>query len=93
IPGKASRNTQFPSSIGIPLQTNHTKAKVPHIIRDESKSISYHAFSLSLSLFLFFPAEHGERCSQPALGINFPNLKLLPDCLPSLAQDKSSSNG
>ena len=54
---KVSRNTQFSSSLRIPLQTSHTRARVSHIIRDESKSISYHAISLSFPLSLFLPAK------------------------------------
>ncbi|KAM1328021.1 hypothetical protein ACFX2F_012344 [Malus domestica] len=56
-PSRASRNTQFSSSPRIPLQTNDTKAKVSHITRVESKSISYHAFPLSFPLSLFLPAK------------------------------------
>ncbi|KAM1140686.1 hypothetical protein TB2_040692 [Malus domestica] len=40
---------------------NSSKAKVFHIMKVESKSISYHAFSLSFSLSLFSPAGQGER--------------------------------
>ena len=40
---------------------NPFKAKVFHIIKVESKSISYHAFSLSFSLSLFSSAGQGER--------------------------------
>ncbi|KAM1632181.1 hypothetical protein ACFX2K_020101 [Malus domestica] len=34
----ASRNTQFSSSPRIHLQTSHTRARLSHIFRDESKS-------------------------------------------------------
>ncbi|KAM1052610.1 hypothetical protein ACFX13_000215 [Malus domestica] len=57
---------------------NPSKAKVFHIMKVESKSISYHAFSLSFSLSLFSSAGQGER-EQSA------DLEPLPDCLPSLA--------
>ncbi|KAM2516194.1 hypothetical protein ACFX1W_028350 [Malus domestica] len=40
---------------------NLSKAKVFHIMKVESKSISYHAFSLSFSLSLFSSARQGER--------------------------------
>ncbi|KAM1156645.1 hypothetical protein ACFX2B_027115 [Malus domestica] len=40
---------------------NSSKAKVFHIMKVESKSISYHAFSLSFSLSLFSPTGQGER--------------------------------
>ncbi|KAM1727618.1 hypothetical protein ACFX12_018229 [Malus domestica] len=40
---------------------NPLKEKVFHIIQVESKSISYHAFSLSFSLSLFSSAGQGER--------------------------------
>ncbi|KAM1217175.1 hypothetical protein ACFX2J_013380 [Malus domestica] len=45
-----------------------SKAKVFHIMKVESKSISYHAFSLSFSLSLFWDKE--KESNQPALGIN-----------------------
>ena len=45
----------------IPLKTSHTRAKVSHIIRVKSKSIPYHAFSLSFPLALFLPTRQGER--------------------------------
>ena len=40
---------------------NSSKAKVFHIMKVESKSISYHAFSLSFSLSLFSSMGQGER--------------------------------
>ncbi|KAM1940254.1 hypothetical protein ACFX13_027976 [Malus domestica] len=40
---------------------NSSKAKVFHIMKVESKNISYHAFSLSFSLSLFSPTGQGER--------------------------------
>ncbi|KAM1349024.1 hypothetical protein ACFX10_003208 [Malus domestica] len=73
---------------------NLSKAKVFHIMKVESKSISYHAFSLSFSLSLFWDKE--KKSNQPALGINLliwnrlPGT--LPDCLPSLALEYSSSS-
>ncbi|KAM0967465.1 hypothetical protein ACFX2C_023100 [Malus domestica] len=55
---------------------NPFKAKVFHIIRVESKSISYHAFSMSFSLSLFYDKEKAS--NQPALGINLPIWSQLP---------------
>ncbi|KAM1739268.1 hypothetical protein ACFX11_015006 [Malus domestica] len=52
-------SASFPSII--PLQTSHTRARVSHIIKVKSKSISYHAFFLSFPLALFLPARQGER--------------------------------
>ncbi|KAM2585808.1 hypothetical protein TB2_046623 [Malus domestica] len=40
---------------------NPSRAKVFHIMKVESKSISYHVFSLSFSLSLFSPAGQGEK--------------------------------
>ncbi|KAM2938044.1 hypothetical protein FF1_037883 [Malus domestica] len=55
---------------------NSSKAKVFHIIKVESKSISYHAFSLSFSLLLFWDKE--KESNQPALGINLSIWNRLP---------------
>ncbi|KAM1657509.1 hypothetical protein ACFXTN_041802 [Malus domestica] len=55
---------------------NQSKAKVFHIMKVESKSISYHAFSLSFSLSLFYDKE--KESNQPALGINLPIWSQLP---------------
>ncbi|KAM2615116.1 hypothetical protein TB2_029657 [Malus domestica] len=55
---------------------NASKAKVFHIMKVESKSISYHAFSLSFSLSLFWDKE--KESNQPALGINHPIWNRLP---------------
>ncbi|KAM1125264.1 hypothetical protein ACFX2B_040085 [Malus domestica] len=55
---------------------NPFKAKVFHIIKVESKSISYHAFSLSFSLSLFYDKE--KESNQPAFGINLPIWSQLP---------------
>ncbi|KAM1643506.1 hypothetical protein ACFX2K_013317 [Malus domestica] len=69
---------------------NSSKAKVFHIMKVESKSISYHAFCLSFSLWLFSSAGQGEKkaISQHLVSI-FPSgtdcLEPLPDCLPSTA--------
>ena len=49
--------------------TASSKAKVSHIIKVKSKSISYHALSLSFSLSLFLLAWQSERSNQPALGV------------------------
>ncbi|KAM2673755.1 hypothetical protein EV2_015016 [Malus domestica] len=75
---------------------NPSKAKVFHIIKVESKSISYHAFSLSFSLSLFFT--YGTRrkraISQHLVSIFRSGtncLEPLPDCLPSLALEYSFS--
>ncbi|KAM1676596.1 hypothetical protein ACFX2K_042396 [Malus domestica] len=57
LPNEASRVTQCFLFLGVPLQTNDTKAKVSHITRVESKSISYHAFSLSFHFSLFLPTK------------------------------------
>ncbi|KAM1566672.1 hypothetical protein ACFX11_045921 [Malus domestica] len=70
---------------------NSSKAKVFHIMKVENKSISYHAFSMSFTLSLFWDNE--KKSNQPALGINLPiwNRLPLPDCLPSLALEYLSS--
>ncbi|KAM1181523.1 hypothetical protein FF1_000094 [Malus domestica] len=58
---------------------NPSKAKVFHIMKVESKSISYHAFSLFFSLSLFFHLLDKEKESdQPAFGINLPIWNRLP---------------
>jgi len=46
-----------------------SKAKVSHIIKGESKGISYHALSLSFPLSLILLAWQSERSNQPALGV------------------------
>lgn len=96
IPNKASRNTQCSSSHGIPLQINHTRARVSHIIRDKSKSIPYHAFSLSFPLSLFFPAK--TRIKKAICRNLHSNLQSGTDCLeplhvcfPCIALEYSSS--
>ncbi|KAM1331223.1 hypothetical protein ACFX2H_043414 [Malus domestica] len=53
---------------------NSSKEKVFHIMKVESKSISYHAFSHLVSIF-----RSRTDCLEP-----------LPDCLPSLALEYSS---
>ncbi|TQD86011.1 hypothetical protein C1H46_028446 [Malus baccata] len=45
----------------MPLQTSYTRVRISHIIRVKSKSIPYHAFSLSFPLALFLPARQGEK--------------------------------
>ncbi|KAM2195676.1 hypothetical protein ACFX1R_029652 [Malus domestica] len=55
---------------------NSSKEKVFHIMKVESKSISYHVFSLSFSLSLFWDKE--KKSNQPALGINLPIWNQLP---------------
>ncbi|KAM1099071.1 hypothetical protein PS2_005690 [Malus domestica] len=49
---------------------NSSKAKLFHIMKVESKSISYHDFSMSFSLSLFWDKE--KESNQLALGINLP---------------------
>ncbi|KAM1075524.1 hypothetical protein ACFX13_020644 [Malus domestica] len=72
------------------------KAKVSHITRVESKSISYHAFSLSFPLSLFLPAKTRIKkaiCrnlhSNSGQGTDY--REPLPDCLPGFALEYSSS--
>ncbi|KAM1699253.1 hypothetical protein ACFX1Q_030309 [Malus domestica] len=60
----SQQNLSSHSMLLIPWGTstnNPSKAKVFHIMKVESKSISYHAFSLSFSLFFFSPTGQGER--------------------------------
>ncbi|KAM1804007.1 hypothetical protein ACFX12_029923 [Malus domestica] len=70
------------------------KEKVSHIIRVESKSISYHTISLSFYLSLFLPAktrikkaicQNLHSNSQPGTDC----LEPFPDCLPSTALEAS----
>ncbi|KAM1904108.1 hypothetical protein ACFX13_041538 [Malus domestica] len=75
---------------------NPSKAKVFHIMKVESKSISYHAFSLFFSLSLFSSAGTRRKrvISQHLVSIfqsGTDCLEPLPDCLPSLALEYSSS--
>ena len=58
--------------------TASSKAKVSHIIKVKSKSISYHALSLSFSLSLFLLAWQSKRSNQPALGVSLPIWSQLP---------------
>ncbi|KAM2775324.1 hypothetical protein COP1_020086 [Malus domestica] len=93
---RVSRNTQLLPPPIIPLQTSHTRARVSHIIRVKSKSIPYHAFSLSSPLALFLPVRQGEIeqsvrtwnqvSSQELIAWN-----LLPDYLPDIALEYLSS--
>ncbi|KAM2308507.1 hypothetical protein ACFX1S_030723 [Malus domestica] len=79
------------------MQTSHTRARVSHIIRVKSKSIPYHAFSLSFPLPLFLPARQGER-EQSVSTWNQASSQALtawnpfPDYLPSIALEYSSSS-
>ncbi|KAM0963635.1 hypothetical protein ACFX2A_023093 [Malus domestica] len=57
----------------------------------ESKSISYHAFSMSFSLLLFSSAGQGEREQSASTWYQSFDLEPLPDYLPSLALEYSSS--
>ncbi|KAM2354660.1 hypothetical protein ACFX1X_009367 [Malus domestica] len=75
---------------------NSSKAKVFHIMKVESMSISYHVFSLSLSLSLFFTCmtRRKRAISQHLVSIfrsGTDCLEPLPDCLPSLALEYSFS--
>ncbi|KAM2345649.1 hypothetical protein ACFXTH_009495 [Malus domestica] len=93
---RVSRNTQLLFLQIIPLQTSHTRVRVSHIIRVKSKSIPYHAFSLSFPLALFLPSRQGER-EQPVRTWNQASIQeplawnLLPDYLPGIALEYSSS--
>ncbi|KAM1772282.1 hypothetical protein ACFX11_047003 [Malus domestica] len=74
----------------IPLQTRYTRARISHIIRVESKSITYHAFSLSFPLALFLPARQGERKQSVSTWNQASSQELtawnpLPDYLPGIA--------
>ncbi|KAM1035082.1 hypothetical protein ACFX2H_038034 [Malus domestica] len=80
----------------IPMQTSHTKARVSHIIRVKSKSIPYHAFSLSFPLPLFLPARQGEKEQSvstwnQASSQELTAWNLLPDYLLGIALEYSSS--
>ncbi|KAM2731184.1 hypothetical protein EV2_034880 [Malus domestica] len=80
----------------IPLQTSYTRARISHIIRVKSKSIPYHAFSLSFPLALFLPAGQGEREQLVSTWNQASNQELttwnpLPDYLPGIALEYSSS--
>ncbi|KAM1305791.1 hypothetical protein FF1_023144 [Malus domestica] len=80
----------------IHMQTSHTRARVSHIIRVKSKSIPYHAFSLSFPLPLFLPARQGER-EQSVSTLNQASSQELtawnplPDYLPGIALEYSSA--
>ncbi|KAM2564730.1 hypothetical protein TB2_012993 [Malus domestica] len=54
---------------------NSSKAKVFHIMKVESKSISYHAFSLSFSLSLFSSTGQGEREQSASIWYQSSDLK------------------
>ncbi|KAM1035081.1 hypothetical protein ACFX2H_038034 [Malus domestica] len=78
------------------MQTSHTKARVSHIIRVKSKSIPYHAFSLSFPLPLFLPARQGEKEQSvstwnQASSQELTAWNLLPDYLLGIALEYSSS--
>ncbi|KAM2564902.1 hypothetical protein TB2_013150 [Malus domestica] len=92
---RVSPNTQLIFPPIIPLQTSHTRARVSHIIRVKSKSIPYHAFSLSFPLALFLPARQGERKQSVSTWNQASSQELttwnsLPDYLPSIALEYSS---
>ncbi|KAM1098601.1 hypothetical protein EV1_015719 [Malus domestica] len=65
---------------GTSANNSSSKTKVFHIMKIESESISYHAFSLSFSLSLFWDKE--KKSNQPALGINLPIWNRLPGTPP-----------
>ncbi|KAM2019481.1 hypothetical protein ACFX1T_022270 [Malus domestica] len=74
----------------------HTRARISHIIRVKSKSIPYHAFSLSFLLALFLPARQGEREQSVSTWNQASSQELtawnpLPDYLPGIALEYSSS--
>ena len=78
------------------MQTNHTRARVSHIIRVKSKSIPYHVFSLSFPLALFLPTRQGEREQSVSTWNQASSQELtawnpLPDYLPGIALEYSSS--
>ncbi|KAM2827750.1 hypothetical protein PS2_033628 [Malus domestica] len=78
------------------MQTSHTRARVSHIIRVKSKSIPYHAFSLSFPLALFLPTRQGEReqsiCTwNQASSQELTAWNPLPHYLPGIALEYSSS--
>ncbi|KAM1327649.1 hypothetical protein ACFX2F_012024 [Malus domestica] len=80
----------------IPMQTSHTRTRVSHIIRVKSKSIPYHAFSLSFPLPLFLPVRQGEREQSISTWNQVSSQELtawnpLPDYLPGIALEYSSS--
>ncbi|KAM2141705.1 hypothetical protein ACFX1Q_007942 [Malus domestica] len=85
----------FPPPI-IPLQTSYTRARISHIIGVKSKSIPYHAFSLSFPLALFLPARQREREQLVSTWNQASNQELtawnlLLDYLPGIALEYSSS--
>ncbi|KAM2622556.1 hypothetical protein TB2_027160 [Malus domestica] len=80
----------------IHLQTSYTRARISHIIGVKSKSIPYHAFSLSFPLALFLPARQGEREQSVSTWNQASSQELtawnpLPDYLPGIALEYSSS--
>ncbi|KAM2072276.1 hypothetical protein ACFX1Q_040638 [Malus domestica] len=78
------------------MQTSHTRARVSHIIRVKSKSIPYHAISLSFPLPLFLPARQEEKEQLVSAWNQASSQELiawnpLPDYLPGIALKYSSS--
>ena len=95
-PNEAFRNIQLSFPPIIPLQTSYTRARISHIIRVKSKSIPYHAFSLSFLLALFLPARQGEREQSVSTWNQASRQELtawnpLLDYLPGIALEYSSS--
>ncbi|KAM1371607.1 hypothetical protein ACFX14_041834 [Malus domestica] len=93
---RVSQNTQLLFLSIIPLQTSYTRTTVSHIIRVKSKSITYHAFSLSFPLALFLPARQGEREQLASTWNQASSQELtawnpLPDYLSGIALKYSSS--
>ncbi|KAM1895904.1 hypothetical protein ACFX13_044599 [Malus domestica] len=93
---RVSRNTQFLFPPIIPLQTSHTRARVSHIIRVKSKSISYHTFPFSFPLALFLHARQGEKehsvsTQNQSFSQELTAWNPLPDYLPDIALEYLSS--
>ncbi|KAM2472717.1 hypothetical protein PS1_005626 [Malus domestica] len=96
LPTKPFEIFSFLSPPIIPLQTSYTRARISHIIRVKSKSIPYHAFSLSFPWTLFLPARQGEREQSVSTWNQASSQELtawnpLPDYLPDIALEYSSS--
>ncbi|KAM1060250.1 hypothetical protein ACFX2B_024650 [Malus domestica] len=80
----------------IPMQTSHTRARVSHITKVKSKSITYYDFSLSFPFPLFLLARQGEREQSVSTWNQASSQELtawnpLPDYLPGIALEYSSS--
>ncbi|KAM1060249.1 hypothetical protein ACFX2B_024650 [Malus domestica] len=78
------------------MQTSHTRARVSHITKVKSKSITYYDFSLSFPFPLFLLARQGEREQSVSTWNQASSQELtawnpLPDYLPGIALEYSSS--